>query len=195
MCSRLLSLETPNDVESVALHSKNIQATCKGSDQTARMRRLIWGFAGRTNHIAGNPMPMLNNLDLVLVWDNTDFFRPHTLKFDLHVISFNVTMKIRSRSPETNQVFSMPNVIARKFDSNPPTSSRDILSCKQESVMATPTGYAPKKVCYPPRWWLHFGKGDMKSPCMSNLMRIINCIESTMYVHNENAIALLYLQT
>ena len=32
----------------------------KGSDQTARMRRLIWGFAGRTRHIVGNLMPMLN---------------------------------------------------------------------------------------------------------------------------------------
>ena len=28
----------------------------KGSDQTARMRRLIWGFAGRTYHIVGNLM-------------------------------------------------------------------------------------------------------------------------------------------
>ena len=46
-----LSLETPNDVQSVAQHSLNIQATSKGSDQTARMRRLIWGFAGRTYHI------------------------------------------------------------------------------------------------------------------------------------------------
>ena len=26
----------------------------QGSDQTARMRRLIWGFAGRTYHIVGN---------------------------------------------------------------------------------------------------------------------------------------------
>ena len=29
-------------------------ATSKDSDQTARMRRLIWGFAGRTYHIVGN---------------------------------------------------------------------------------------------------------------------------------------------
>ena len=28
----------------------------KGSDQTARMRMLIWGFAGRTYHIVGNIM-------------------------------------------------------------------------------------------------------------------------------------------
>ena len=28
-----------------------MQATSKGSDQTARVRRLIWGFAGRTYHI------------------------------------------------------------------------------------------------------------------------------------------------
>ena len=32
------------------------QAISKGSDQTARMRRLIWGFAGRTYHIVGNLM-------------------------------------------------------------------------------------------------------------------------------------------
>ena len=42
-----LSLETPNCVQSVALQSQNTQATSKGSDQTARMRRLIRGFAGR----------------------------------------------------------------------------------------------------------------------------------------------------
>ena len=34
-------LRTPNDVQSVALHSKNMQMTSKGSDQTARMRRLV----------------------------------------------------------------------------------------------------------------------------------------------------------
>ena len=36
------------------------QATSKGSDQTARMRRLICGFAGRTYHIVGNLMHWLN---------------------------------------------------------------------------------------------------------------------------------------
>ena len=34
-------LRSPNDVQSVASHSLNTQATSKGSDQTARMRRLI----------------------------------------------------------------------------------------------------------------------------------------------------------
>ena len=37
-----------------------MQATSKGSDQTARTRRLIWGFAGRTYHIVGNLMSRLN---------------------------------------------------------------------------------------------------------------------------------------
>ena len=31
-----------------------MQATSKGSDQTARMRMLIWDFAGRTYHFFGN---------------------------------------------------------------------------------------------------------------------------------------------
>ena len=44
------------DVQSVASHSQNMQATNKGSDQTARMHRLIGRFAGRTYHIAGNLM-------------------------------------------------------------------------------------------------------------------------------------------
>ena len=34
----------------------NIQATSKGSDQTAHRCRLIWAFAGRTYHIVGNFM-------------------------------------------------------------------------------------------------------------------------------------------
>ena len=36
-----------------------IKATREGSDQTAHMCRLIWGFAGRTNHIVGNLMSQL----------------------------------------------------------------------------------------------------------------------------------------
>ena len=48
LCDLLLSLEAPNDIKSVAWHSQNIQASNKGSDRTARMRRMIWGFAGRT---------------------------------------------------------------------------------------------------------------------------------------------------
>ena len=39
---------------SVAQQSYNVQATCKGSDQTARMRKLIQSFAGRTHYIVGN---------------------------------------------------------------------------------------------------------------------------------------------
>ena len=42
LCSPLLGLETPNDAQSVVWHSYNIQGTSKGSDQTVRMRRLIW---------------------------------------------------------------------------------------------------------------------------------------------------------
>ena len=57
-----LSLETPNNVQSVALFSLNIQATSKGSDQTARMRRLIWAFVGRTYHIVRHIMLRLMNL-------------------------------------------------------------------------------------------------------------------------------------
>ena len=34
-------------------------ATSKGSDQTARMRRLVWAFAGRIYHIVGNLMSRL----------------------------------------------------------------------------------------------------------------------------------------
>ena len=37
-----------------------MQATSKVSDQTARMRRLIWGFAVRTYRIIENLMSRLN---------------------------------------------------------------------------------------------------------------------------------------
>ena len=59
LCSIPLSLETSNDVQSAALHSKDIQVTSKGSDQTKRMRRLVWAYAGRTYRIVGNLMPRL----------------------------------------------------------------------------------------------------------------------------------------
>ena len=56
LCSLLLSLETPNAVRSEVLQSRNIKATSEGSDQTARMRKLVGAFAGCTYHIAGNLM-------------------------------------------------------------------------------------------------------------------------------------------
>ena len=65
-CSLLLSLETPNDVWLEAWQSKIIQVTSKGYDQTGHMRRLIWGFAGRTYHTVGNPMPRLMYLSCIL---------------------------------------------------------------------------------------------------------------------------------
>ena len=43
-----------------SLKSYNIQMISKGSDQTARMRRLVWGFTGRTYHIVWNLMSWLN---------------------------------------------------------------------------------------------------------------------------------------
>ena len=52
-------LQTPNDVQTVAEQSYNIRVTSKGSDQSAHMRRLIRGFAGRAYHIVGNLMSRL----------------------------------------------------------------------------------------------------------------------------------------
>ena len=43
----------------IVIDSKNIQATSKGSDQTAGMRRLICSFVGRTYHIVGNLLSRL----------------------------------------------------------------------------------------------------------------------------------------
>ena len=39
---------------------RGILTSVDSSDQTAPMRRLIWGFAGRTYHIVGNPTSPLN---------------------------------------------------------------------------------------------------------------------------------------
>ena len=55
----VLILEIPNDVQPVAYHSYNIQATRKGSDQSASMGRLVQAFAGHTYHIVGNIMSWL----------------------------------------------------------------------------------------------------------------------------------------
>ena len=69
MCSLLLRLESPNVVQSVAKHSLNMQATNKGSDQTARMCRLVLGFAGRIYHIVGN---LTSRLYLYQKFQSTD---------------------------------------------------------------------------------------------------------------------------
>ena len=55
-CNPLLSIETPNYVQSVAYNSQNNQATSKCSDQTARMSRLVGAFAGHTYYFVGNLM-------------------------------------------------------------------------------------------------------------------------------------------
>ena len=46
----------------------NTQATSKDSDQTAHMRRLIWGFADRTYHIVGNLMHWLLEISCTGCW-------------------------------------------------------------------------------------------------------------------------------
>ena len=46
-----------------------MQATSKGSDQTARMRRPIWGFASHTYHIVGNLMSQLK-YEVHLTWNS-----------------------------------------------------------------------------------------------------------------------------
>ena len=57
-----------------------MQMTCKGSDQTARKRRLIRGFAGRTYHIVGNLMLRLKYSQLLfnqilMPWVNVQNFQ------------------------------------------------------------------------------------------------------------------------
>ena len=57
-----VKFRTSKDVRSEAKHSLNIQATSKGSDQTARKCRLICCLAGCTYHIVGNLMHWLKSL-------------------------------------------------------------------------------------------------------------------------------------
>ena len=73
-------------------------------------------------------------------------------------LSLAVTLKIRSRSPKPNQLFIMSQcyIHANLLKIHPPVHE---ISCKQESVMLTPTltltptGSAPKTVCPPPLRW------------------------------------------
>ena len=60
-----------------------------------------------------------------------------------------VTLKIRSRSPEPNQLFTMSQcyIHANLVKIWQPVHE---ISCKQESVTPTPTGSAPKTICPPP---------------------------------------------
>ena len=60
-----------------------MRATCKGSDQTAHMRRLLRGFAGRTYHIVGNIMSRLKCVKLTLLKAKNDISveKIHNLAF------------------------------------------------------------------------------------------------------------------
>ena len=99
LCSLLLSLEAPNDVQSVAWHSYTIQGTGKGSGQIARMRRLFWAFAGRTYHIVGNLMPRLIIMCLIG-------------KTDRYVATYTISIKIMKLS-DTRIIYSLYTIIAR----------------------------------------------------------------------------------
>ena len=57
-----------------------------------------------------------------------------------------MTLKIKSRSPKPNQLFTMSQcyIHANLVKIHPPVHE---ISCKQESVMPTPTGSAPKTIC------------------------------------------------
>ena len=52
-----------------SLQSSTILATSNGSDQPARMRRLVRAFGGRTYHIVGN---LMSRLKYLAVWSKTD---------------------------------------------------------------------------------------------------------------------------
>ena len=74
-------------MQSVADQSYSIQATRKGSDQTARMRRLIWAFAGRTYHIVGNLMSRLKYFygEKQKLWKTAIFRCKIILSKEIHV--------------------------------------------------------------------------------------------------------------
>ena len=79
---------------------------------------------------------------------------------NLAVLSPAVTLKIMSRSPKPYQLFIMSQcyIHANLVKIHPPIHE---ISCKQESVMLTPTptptlmptGFAPKTVCPTPLRW------------------------------------------
>ena len=66
---------------SVDQHSENMRGTSKGSDQTVRMHRLVWGFAGCIYHIVGNPTSQLISFvylhDRLLPYDERESTAPH----------------------------------------------------------------------------------------------------------------------
>ena len=56
-----------------------------------------------------------------------------------------VTLKMRSRSPKSNQHFSPSQSLAKICPFNKE------IECRQEATTATPTGSALKAICPPPR--------------------------------------------
>ena len=73
-----------NAVHSVAYQAWNIRLTSKGSDQTVRIRMLVWAFACRTYHIVGNLKSwlLLREMlqpaitDFILLWGQEHGCRP-----------------------------------------------------------------------------------------------------------------------
>ena len=72
MCSLIFSFETPNGVHSVAFQLKNIQATSKGSDQTATLLVAHTTFLEISCH--GSYILEIISCDLSIhTMDNPDF--------------------------------------------------------------------------------------------------------------------------
>ena len=85
-----------------------------------------------------------------------DMVHRSTLGLKFGSLSPAVTLKIRSRSPKSDQliIVSQCYIHANLVKIHPPIHD---ISCKQESVRLmlkpTPTGYAPKTICPPLLWW------------------------------------------
>ena len=105
--------------------------------------------------------------------------------------NLTVTLKIRSRSPKSNQLF---NVSECCIHANLVKICRPIheISCSQETITLTPTGSAPKTVCPTPlRWGDIMSLGNKQQLQILNLRWIVEPYEVqhsvVIWVHNSCA--------
>ena len=80
--------------------------TSKGSDQTAHMRRLIWGFAGRTYHSVGNLLSRLINMMKIVFllwhWEQTISHNPYHAGYISVLHSSPIFIKSTRKYPVTS---------------------------------------------------------------------------------------------
>ena len=136
--------------------TQNIQATSKGPDQNARLRRLIWGFAGRTYHIVGNLMSWLNlwwyYLHTLIVDRINNYIQTHIQNYKFSgFVSYLRYVSKHNRSLQYDMKYTITNRYWRPLLNEPYSSIRYKLAWQARFKSVCAFVQSDQSLSFPPR--------------------------------------------